>query len=330
MRSFCLVFPFILLVCLALGMLAACGHALETRAQNQKTWGQGDSAGEAASRNGGQADAQIIDLAGELGGIGWLDEDDRINLQCLRQSYPSVVGLARDSASCLYLVMTNGQRPVYKRSANCKALVLEADIATSMAQPYPLDPMRPETPPGFAPGRQRSRELLTALYGEPGQVGKYLRNTLLLGRGISLAEAVAPVFAQVAKKLQALAQARPELGRWLKPDGGYSNRKIAGENRTSPHSYGIALDLSAHLAAYWRWSRQRPHPQQNSYPGEIVSAFEEAGFVWGGKWHEYDIMHFEYRPEIICKARLMTSRKTGQVQDSSAPAGGAAQQGDKI
>ena len=27
--------------------------------------------------------------------------------------------------------------------------------------------------------------------------------------------------------------------------------------------------------------------------------------IWGGKWHEYDLMHFEYRPEIMAKAHLL-------------------------
>ena len=36
-----------------------------------------------------------------------------------------------------------------------------------------------------------------------------------------------------------------------------------------------------------------------------MAAFENEGFIWGGKWHEYDLMHFEYRPEIICKARVL-------------------------
>ncbi|MDO4403167.1 MAG: M15 family metallopeptidase, partial [Clostridiaceae bacterium] len=40
-----------------------------------------------------------------------------------------------------------------------------------------------------------------------------------------------------------------------------------------------------------------------SYPKELVKAFEDNGFVWGGKWAKFDILHFEYRPEIILKAR---------------------------
>jgi hypothetical protein len=32
---------------------------------------------------------------------------------------------------------------------------------------------------------------------------------------------------------------------------------------------------------------------------------ERFGFIWGGKWHHFDGMHFEYRPELILYARLV-------------------------
>ncbi len=93
------------------------------------------------------------------------------------------------------------------------------------------------------------------------------------------------------------------------PEGGYYWRKIAGEDHLSPHSYGIALDVGVKKAPYWRWSRQMPHPLQAVYPTAIVAPLEEQGFIWGGKWHEYDLMHFEYRPELICKARMYQKLK---------------------
>jgi hypothetical protein len=34
--------------------------------------------------------------------------------------------------------------------------------------------------------------------------------------------------------------------------------------------------------------------------------FEKHGFIWGGKWGHFDIMHYEYRPEIILKSRYFS------------------------
>jgi len=48
-----------------------------------------------------------------------------------------------------------------------------------------------------------------------------------------------------------------------------------------------------------------PHPMQYTYPSAVVAAMEEQGFIWGGKWREYELMHFEYRPELIYKARIL-------------------------
>ncbi len=40
-----------------------------------------------------------------------------------------------------------------------------------------------------------------------------------------------------------------------------------------------------------------------SYPKELVDTFEKNNFVWGGKWGHFDILHFEYRPEVLIKAK---------------------------
>ncbi len=39
-------------------------------------------------------------------------------------------------------------------------------------------------------------------------------------------------------------------------------------------------------------------PTGTQIPMEIVRIFEKHGFIWGGRWHHYDTMHFEYRPEL--------------------------------
>jgi hypothetical protein len=42
--------------------------------------------------------------------------------------------------------------------------------------------------------------------------------------------------------------------------------------------------------------------RRRDFPKDVLAAFEAEGFIWGGKWAEYDIMHFEYRPELLIKA----------------------------
>ena len=44
---------------------------------------------------------------------------------------------------------------------------------------------------------------------------------------------------------------------------------------------------------------------RDRYPQEIVEIFEKHGFIWGGKWSHFDLMHFEYRPELLQKWRLV-------------------------
>jgi len=100
----------------------------------------------------------------------------------------------------------------------------------------------------------------------------------------------------------------------LKGFAGYNWRPIAGTRSRSYHSYGIAIDLAPKsfrgLHAYWRWALPHerqwyslPYEKRWMVPQAIVRAFEEQGFVWGGKWLFFDTMHFEYRPEILILAR---------------------------
>jgi hypothetical protein len=89
-----------------------------------------------------------------------------------------------------------------------------------------------------------------------------------------------------------------------------SRRRVSGTSNMSYHGYGLAIDIIPKgyggKQVYWRWSsaidpgwdriplEKRWHP-----PLEVIEAFEENGFVWGGKWYHFDGVHFEYRPEII-------------------------------
>jgi len=257
------------------------------------------------------------------------DAAARVDLYCLRLSYPRITGMMTDAAG-QWLVFADGRRVLYAPAANdgqaasLRGDAWVGDVRTSMAEPYPLEPERPETPLGVSPGRWRSYDLLQTLYGTTArEVGRNLEQAHLLGQRLSLAHEAARAINRASAALAPQAVQNPHLKSLLKVDGGFTWRRIAGENRLSPHAFGIAFDISPGVATYWRWSKLRPHPLQKSYPQAIVKAFEDQGFIWGGKWHEYDLMHFEYRPEIICKARVLDGleRLPDAVSD---PAPGAA------
>jgi uncharacterized membrane protein YedE/YeeE len=70
--------------------------------------------------------------------------------------------------------------------------------------------------------------------------------------------------------------------------------------------FGIAIDIAAAHSHYWL--RTKPGAVAISlikmrFPGEIVRIFEAHGFIWGGTWHHYDTMHFEYRHELVGAAK---------------------------
>ncbi|MBQ7739310.1 MAG: M15 family metallopeptidase [Desulfovibrionaceae bacterium] len=228
------------------------------------------------------------------------------------ESYPDIWGVQEDIQG-IWLIFKNGERVLYSQNSNniyensLNTSPLSVDVKRSMEQPYVLEPERPETPEGYAPGRKRSYALFSALYGKTkAQVQANLRPVRILGGHWSFVPQAAEAFKEASLAIMTkLAQDR-SLKSWLKGNGSFCWRKIAGESVLSVHSFGIAFDIGVgHGATYWRWCKKRPHPLQKTYPSAIVASFEEAGFIWGGKWHEYDLMHFEYRPELICKAKRL-------------------------
>ena len=110
-------------------------------------------------------------------------------------------------------------------------------------------------------------------------------------------------------ELASAAKDRKDIRACVYPcSGTYNYRAISGTNRLSPHSYGIAIDLARDSRDYWQWaSREEGQKRLSSYPNEIVELFERNNFIWGGKWGHFDILHFEYRPEILIKARYFVN-----------------------
>ena len=167
--------------------------------------------------------------------------------------------------------------------------------------------------PWFDPGRPRVEAMFRALYGATGpEVKARLQKTRITGTATAtfLMTDRHGVACQMAAALDAVSRLSVDWGPAFTDVGGSFNwRKIAGTDRYSAHSYGIAFDLNAALGGYWRWADRAEGdagPFDNRFPPEIVATFERYGFIWGGKWHHFDSMHFEYRPELILYARQMT------------------------
>jgi len=90
----------------------------------------------------------------------------------------------------------------------------------------------------------------------------------------------------------------------------YTWRNIADTQSRSYHSYGLAIDILprnlGRRQTYWLWTSHHkkdwwnvPYSERYHPPDAVIKAFEDHGFVWGGKWPLFDTMHFEYRPEIL-------------------------------
>jgi hypothetical protein len=177
------------------------------------------------------------------------------------------------------------------------------DLEDMLARAYPTGTIQPITDADHDPGRVRVDALFAATYPR-----KDVQQVTLFGRRLRVHARALPAFRKVEARLAQLTAEQPALAPWLdKLSGTFVERKIAGTDRTSSHSYGVSIDLDASRTHYWRWQRPAtPLVWRNTVPQAIVDAFEQAGFIWGGRWYHYDTMHFEYRPELLdpaCRVR---------------------------
>ncbi len=189
-----------------------------------------------------------------------------------------------------------------------KDWITNPDIEDMFAYRYPAGApaLVPET--NFDPGRARNTAFFSKIYGNcrKGEVDKHLVKVVWLpktyGRSVSFTKlnGAAEMLSRVSAELDHLPPAYKVY--LLPPAGTYNCRSVAGTNDPSAHGYGIAIDISLKRTSYWRWKMLTPSSPvnySNNVPVEIVRIFEKHGFIWGGRWHHYDTMHFEYRPELL-------------------------------
>ncbi|GAB6039077.1 M15 family metallopeptidase [Fundidesulfovibrio butyratiphilus] len=233
------------------------------------------------------------------------------DLEILKACYPDVVrSVDQDRSGAWFVTLADGVRLPYDdgKAKSAEEALDTPDIEDMLAQVYPLGPVTAEPAPGFHPGRRRVASFFKAAYGHtPEEVKANLVTVDFLGKPVRFngRNGAAKALEAVSAELSQLIARRPEVAGFLLPvSGTFAWRQIAGTERLSMHSFGAAIDVNAKRNTYWRWYKGHdPLGVRRAFPAEAAAIFERHGFVWGGKWAEFDIMHFEYRPELIAKAR---------------------------
>jgi hypothetical protein len=171
------------------------------------------------------------------------------------------------------------------------------------------------------PGAVRS-PFFTALWQARDREEAYAHQKWIdfLGWRVQIHEDIEAPLGRVETRIQELAVHDPEIRGWLNSlvsITGWNWRNVAGSTNLSFHAYGAAVDLlmkaQASMETYWQWTaakgidwRSVPAERRQNPPVAAIRAFEEQGFIWGGRWPRYDTMHFEYHPELLI---LGTGRK---------------------
>jgi D-alanyl-D-alanine carboxypeptidase len=182
------------------------------------------------------------------------------------------------------------------------------DIEDMLAVPYPAGDLAAPPAKDVDPGRARNEAFFNKVYGDcrKGEVEKNLSTVVWLPKKTRQRLPFNKING-AAQHLEAVSRELDELPAkfdvYLFPSAGtYNCRPIAGTTRISAHGHGIAIDIALKHSDYWRNTspgKDGAYAYRNEIPMEIVHIFEKHGFIWGGKWHHYDTMHFEYRPELL-------------------------------
>jgi len=193
-------------------------------------------------------------------------------------------------------------------------MLRHGSILDQISLSYPAGIGAAALAPHSDPGRVRNRAFFDKMYGDcwRGEVGLRLVPVVWLPQSwghtvrVTSVNGVAARLAEVSAELDTLPA---PIKRYAYPTAGtYNCRAVADTGEPSMHSWGAAIDINAVRAAYWLWPRA---VAAETLPAQIIDVFERHGFIWGGKWQHYDTMHFEYRPELLNLAPLVTPAVAG-------------------
>ncbi|MCR1950924.1 MULTISPECIES: M15 family metallopeptidase [unclassified Clostridium] len=232
------------------------------------------------------------------------------DLLVLMLAYPEEIkDIEVSEDNYIYLVLNNDKKVLYDdKKEKCKDMkTANADLQDTLEDIYPLESISTVID-GMDPGRGRAYSFLNSIYGSnQNQIEKNLSSfstscgNVMFNKNAKAGESLK----KALNEARELSKTDNKVNNYIFPiSGGYNYRVIQDTGRLSPHAYGIAIDLSRNDADYWKWvDKTKGSKRIEGYPKELVKVFEENGFVWGGKWEHFDILHFEYRPEIILKSK---------------------------
>lgn len=245
------------------------------------------------------------------------------DLLVLMLAYPEqIIDIEKDSNGFIYVVMKDGKKILYddKKEKTYDQRFFYADLEDTLSDIYPLNMIDKVMDNNYDPGRIRNYRFLGAMYGESkSEIEKNLKSistyygTVMFSTVNKAGEELKAALNDISNTIQ--RGSRDES--YVAPlSGGYNYRHIQDTGLLSAHSYGISIDLNRNDSDYWKWvSKEEGSKRIASYPRAVVDAFENHGFVWGGKWCHFDILHFEYRPEIILKAKYFGDNEKGDLEN---------------
>ena len=191
----------------------------------------------------------------------------------------------------------------------------QENLARQQSQPRP--PANAEPRP---PSPTRSNYFFEALYRSSTRNESWAQQELIsfLGFEINIHKDLIPVLRHIENLITHESRSDAAVRQWINSlgsIGGWNWRNVASSGNRSFHSYGIAIDILPRnlggLATYWLWTSQHdplwwniPYSRRWHPPNVVVKIFESNGFIWGGKWGNFDTMHFEYRPEIFILSNI--------------------------
>ena len=243
------------------------------------------------------------------------------DLLVLMIAYPDeITSLTKDNNGLIYLVMKDGRKVLYDdmQDKNYNQKIYKADIHDTLEDIYPLGDINEVREENRDPGRFRSYQFLGAVYGEgESTIRKNLKNysTKFGNLQFNSKNAAGDNLKKALDEAYELCKKDSKISNFIYPTSGTFNYRVVQDTGLlSPHSFGIAIDLHKNDSDYWKWvTKEKGSKRIAEYPKELVKVFENNGFVWGGKWAHFDILHFEYRPEIILKAKYFGTESNSTV-----------------